>query len=59
MDFAPTPAQQAVYDVLKGRLQAAQADYRRLRAEAVPAFNKRLMEQGLGTIVVPESAGRQ
>jgi len=59
VDFAPTPAQHAVYDVLKGRLQSAQADYRRLRAEVIPAFNGRLMEQGIGAIVVPDGAGRQ
>ncbi|MGE0456016.1 MAG: WD40/YVTN/BNR-like repeat-containing protein [Vicinamibacteria bacterium] len=55
-DHAPTRAQLEVHVLLKQRLAAVEAEYRRVVAEDVAAFNARLQAQGLLNVVVPASA---
>jgi len=50
-DFGPTSQQLEVYDILKKRLQAAQAEYDDLIKNGIPAFNKKLAEKNFMTLV--------
>jgi hypothetical protein len=50
-DFGPTGQQLEVYDILKKRLQAAQAEYDDLIKNGIPAFNKKLAEKNFMTLV--------
>ncbi len=50
-DFGPTNQQLEVYDILKRRLDEVRAEYERLLAETIPAFNTTLQAAGYGTII--------
>lgn len=50
-DFAPTRAEQEVYELLAGRLATVQADFDTLYGTTIPAFNQAMGAKGLGQLV--------
>jgi len=56
-DAAPTAQQQEVYELLRGRLDDALAEWKTLGDEAIPALNQKLGAAGIGPVFVPGSGG--
>jgi hypothetical protein len=50
-DFGPTSQQLEVYEILKKRLAEVRAEYDKLFKEDIPAFNNKLKEAGLGSLI--------
>ena len=50
-DFPPTDQHREVHDVLRGRLASAKEELQRLLDNDLPAFNRRLEENGLPRVV--------
>lgn len=59
-DFAPTRAEQELYELVACRLAAVRADFDTLYATTIPAFNQEMAAKGLGQLVtVSESDDRK
>lgn len=50
-DFAPTRAEQEVYELLAARLAGVRADFDTLYGTTIPAFNEEMGAKGLGQLV--------
>jgi len=50
-DFAPTRAEQEVYELLAARLATVRSDFDTLYATTIPAFNQEMGAKGLGQLV--------
>ena len=51
-DMAPTAPELEVYQVLADRLKAAQAEFRQLYDQAIPAFNNQWKDKGVALVTV-------